>query len=84
MKRARGWASLDGNFWWGGIGAVNSIRNLDTRQTSSRIGGTVSIPYSKHQSVKISYSDGAYIRFGGTYQNVSAAWQYSWIGKNLR
>ena len=84
MKRARGWASLDGNFWWGGITAVNSIRNLDTRQTSSRIGATISIPYSKHQSVKISYSDGAYIRFGGNYQNVSAAWQYSWIGKNLR
>ena len=84
LKSSRGWASLDGNFWWGGIGAVNSIRNLDTRQTSSRIGATVSIPYSKHQSVKISYSDGAYIRFGGNYQNVSAAWQYSWIGKNLR
>lgn len=84
MKRARGWASLDGNFWWGGITSVNSIRNLDTRQTSSRIGATISIPYSKHQSVKISYSDGAYIRFGGNYQNVSAAWQYSWIGKNLR
>jgi hypothetical protein len=80
MKRARGWASLDGNFWWGGITSVNSIRNLDTKQTSSRIGATVSIPYSKHQSVKISYSDGAYIRFGGNYQNVSAAWQYSWIG----
>jgi hypothetical protein len=84
MKRARGWASLDGNFWWGGITAVNSIRNLDSKQTSSRIGGTVSIPYSKHQSVKISYSDGAYIRFGGNYQNVSAAWQYSWIGKSIR
>jgi len=84
MKRARGWASLDGNFWWGGITAVNSIRNLDTRQTSSRIGATVSIPYSKHQSVKIAYSDGAYIRFGGNYQNVSVAWQYSWIGKKIR
>jgi hypothetical protein len=84
MKRARGWASLDGNFWWGGITAINSIRNLETKQTSSRIGATISIPYSKHQSLKISYSDGAYIRFGGNYQNVSAAWQYSWVGKNIR
>src|SRR5271166_5466680 len=84
MKRSRGWASLDGNFWWGGITSVNSIRNLDTKQTSSRIGGTISIPYSKHQSVKISYSNGAYIRFGGNYQNVSVAWQYSWLGTNLR
>jgi len=84
MKRLRGWASFDGNFWWGGIASVNSIRNLDTQQTGSRIGGTISIPYSKHQSLKISYSDGAYIRFGGSYQNVSAAWQYSWIGTKWR
>ena len=84
LKGLRGWASLDGNFWWGGITAVNSIRNLDTKQTSSRIGATVSLPYSKHQSVKIAYSNGAYVRFGGNYQNVSVAWQYSFIGKNWR
>ena len=83
LKGISGWASLDGNFWWGGITAVNSIRNLETKQTSSRIGGTISLPYTKHQSVKIAYSDGAYIRFGGNYQNVSVAWQYSWVGKKL-
>jgi hypothetical protein len=81
LKGLRGWVSLDGNFWWGGITAVNSIRNLDTKQTSSRIGATLSLPYTEHQSLKIAYSDGAYIRFGGNYQNVSVAWQYSWIGK---
>ena len=79
LKALRAWASLDGNFWWGGITAVNSIRNLDSKQTSSRIGATVSLPYTRHQSVKIAYSDGAYIRYGGNYQNVSVAWQYSWI-----
>jgi len=31
--------------------------------------------------VKVSYSDGTYIRFGGNYQNVSAAWQYYWMGR---
>lgn len=80
MKSIRGWASLDGNFWWGGTTTVRNISNPDTRQTSSRIGGTLSIPYSKHQSVKVAYSDGTYTRFGGNYQNVSVAWQYSWIG----
>jgi hypothetical protein len=67
--------ALDDSFWWGGVGAVNSIRSLDTKQANSRIGGTVSIPYSKHQSVKILYGDVAYLRFGGNYQNVSLAWQ---------
>src|SRR5271169_5353104 len=81
FRRARLWCSLDGNFWWGGITAVNSIRNLDTKQTSSRIGATVSLPVSKRQSIKVAYSDGAYIRFGGNYQNVSVAWQYSWFGR---
>jgi hypothetical protein len=78
--KARAWVSLDGNFWWGGITALNGIRNLATKQTGSRIGGTVSLPITKHQSIKVAYSDGTYIRFGGNYQNVQVAWQYSWIG----
>jgi hypothetical protein len=36
--------------------------------------------FKKHQSLKVSYSDGAYVRFGGNYQSVSVAWQYSWLG----
>jgi hypothetical protein len=46
-----------------------------------RIGGTVSIPLTKHQSVKFSYSDGEFARIGGTFQTVSVAWQYSWLGR---
>jgi hypothetical protein len=79
FKRLRGWASLDANFWWGGVGTLNGIRDLDTRQTSSRIGGTISMPFTKHQSLKIAYSVGTYSRFGGNYQNLQIAWQYSWL-----
>jgi hypothetical protein len=75
------WVSLDGNFWVGGITSLNGIRNLESKQTDSRIGGTFSVPVSKHQSLKFSYSNGTYIRFGGNYQNVSVAWQYSWLGR---
>jgi hypothetical protein len=78
--KPRLWVSLDGNFWAGGITSLSSVQNLQTKQTGSRIGGTASFPISKHQSMKVSYSDGTYIRFGGNYQNVSVAWQYSWIG----
>jgi hypothetical protein len=83
-KALRSWASLDCNFWFGGVTTLNGIRNLDSKQTGSRIGGTFSYPLSKHQSVKVSYSDGTYIRFGGNYQNVQVAWQYSWIGTQIR
>jgi hypothetical protein len=77
----RTWISLDGNFWFGGVTSLNNIPNLETRQTSSRIGATGSIRLSRYQSLKFSYSDGAYVRFGGNYQSVSVAWQYAWIGR---
>ena len=79
--KPRLWASLDGNFWFGGSTSVDGVPNPLSRQANSRIGGTVAIPITKHQSLKFSYSDGTYIRFGGNYQNISAAWQYSWLGR---
>jgi Putative MetA-pathway of phenol degradation len=79
--KPRLWASLDGNFWFGGKTTVSGIQNPLSEQTNSRLGGTFSVPITKHQSLKFSYSNGTYIRFGGNYQNVSAAWQYSWLGK---
>ena len=79
--KPRLWLSLDGNFWFGGRTSLNGVENTNTLQTSSRIGVTASIPLNKHQSLKVSYNDGTYIRFGGNYQNVSVAWQYSWLGR---
>ncbi len=79
--KPRLWFSLDGNFWFGGQTSLNGIADLNTRQTSSRIGVTASLPVTKHQSVKFSYNNGAYTRFGGDYQNISAAWQYSWVSR---
>jgi hypothetical protein len=77
----RFWFSLDGNYWRGGTTSLNGVENPLTIQGNSRIGATASVPFTNHQSVKVSYSDGAYIRFGGNYQNVSVAWQYSWLGR---
>src|SRR5271169_863106 len=79
--KPRLWLSLDGNFWWGGVTSLSGIQNLATKQTGSRLGGTVSFPISKHQSIKASYSNGTFISFGGNYQSVSVAWQYSWLGR---
>jgi Putative MetA-pathway of phenol degradation len=79
--KPRLWASLDGNYWFGGKTSINGIQNPLSEQSNSRLGGTVAIPITKHQSLKVSYSNGTYIRYGGNYQNVSAAWQYSWLGK---
>ncbi len=79
--KLRLWFSLDGNFWFGGVTSLSGIANPATRQTSSRIGVTGAVPVSKHQTLKVSYNNGTYIRFGGDYQNLSVAWQYSWLGR---
>ena len=78
--KPRLWVSLDGNFWFGGKTSLNGVQNPVTLQRSSRVGATGSVPLTKHQSIKISYSNGAYVSYGGNYQNVSLAWQYSWVG----
>jgi hypothetical protein len=78
--KPRLWASLDGNFWAGGRSSLNDVPKQD-KHRDSRAGVTVSIPFTRHQSVKLSYSRGTYITIGGNYHTISTAWQYSWIAK---
>jgi hypothetical protein len=78
--KPRLWISLDANYWRGGETSLNGNANPTTLQRNSRVGATASIPISKHQSLKFSYDNGAYISFGGNYQTISVAWQYSWLG----
>ncbi|MBP1596668.1 MAG: hypothetical protein H6Q05_2045 [Acidobacteria bacterium] len=77
--KPRLWVSLDGNFWYGGRTSLNGVQNPATLQQNSRLGGTGSIPITRRQSIKMSYSHGTYVRFGGNFHNLSVAWQYSWI-----
>lgn len=79
--RPRLWASLDGNFWVGGRSRLNGVENPNTLQRNSHVGSTVSVPVSRRQSFKLSYNRGAYVIYGGNYQNISVGWQYSWLGK---
>jgi hypothetical protein len=79
--KPRLWVSFDANFWFGGSTSLNGAINEATHQRNSRIGATASIPLSRRQAIKLSYSNGAYIRYGGNYQNVSIGWQYSWLGR---
>jgi hypothetical protein len=71
--KPRLWASLDGNYWFGGKTSVNGVQNPLPQESSSCLGGTVSVPISRHQSLKFNYNNGTYIRFGGNYQSLSAA-----------
>jgi hypothetical protein len=79
--KPRLWVSLDGNYWFGGSTSLNGVQNPGTLQRNSRVGLTASVPLSRHQSMKISYNDGAYIKYGGSFQNISVAWLYTWLGR---
>jgi len=79
--KPRLWMSFDANFWVGGTTSLNGKENALTQQKNSRLGGTVSVPIGRHQALKFSFSDGAYISYGGNYKNVSMGWQYSWLGR---
>jgi hypothetical protein len=79
--KPRLWVSFDGNFWRGGTATLNGVENPTTEQRNSRIGGTVSVPMTKHQALKCTYNNGAYIKYGGNFQNISVGWQYSWYGR---
>ncbi|HVN44535.1 MAG TPA: transporter [Steroidobacteraceae bacterium] len=76
--RPRLWISLDANFWSGGEASLNGVSNPSSYQRASRIGITASIPLSAHNSIRLSYNDGAYTRNTGSYHSISAAWQYGW------
>ena len=78
------WVSIDANYWWGGAITTNGKYNALTNQKNSRVGMTAAIPLTAHQSLKFSFSDGAYIRYGGNYHSYSLAWQYGWVGSKWR
>ncbi|HTT20130.1 MAG TPA: transporter [Candidatus Sulfotelmatobacter sp.] len=78
--KPRLWVSLDANYWWGGATSLNGVENQLTDQKSSQIGVTAAFPVTRSQTIKFSYSTGAYVRYGGNYRTVSVAWQYGWIG----
>ena len=75
------WVSFDANYWYGGRLRLNGVEKPGSLLSDSRMGVTGSIRVTRHNSLKLSYSDGIYIRLGGNYQTVSVAWQYSWLGR---
>jgi hypothetical protein len=72
------WASLDGNFWFGGKTSFNGVENPETQAANSVIGFSFSVPVPKtrRQSLKLSYSNGVHTQFGPDSRNIAVAWQY--------
>jgi hypothetical protein len=78
------WISGDLNYWYGGRFSVNGAENAGTLEANSRVGVTASVPVRQRQSLKLSYSDGVVVRYGGKFQVLSVGWQYTWFGAPSR
>jgi hypothetical protein len=75
----RMWAAFDANYYTGGRTTTNGVAEADL-QRNSRVGGTLAVPVTKHQSIKFNYSTGARTNIGASFNTIGVAYQYTWGG----
>jgi len=78
IKR-RMWVGFNANFYRGGTTTVDGNVNLDL-QENSRYGITLALPVTRHDSLKLSYSRGAFTTIGADFQAFGVALQHLWGG----
>jgi hypothetical protein len=72
------WAAFDATWYSGGRTSVDGVKKGDL-QRNSRVGATLSMPFARRQSLKISGSSGATTRIGADFNTVGIAWQLTWF-----
>jgi hypothetical protein len=77
--RRQMWFAVDATWYQGGAGYVNNS-SPSASQNNTRLGATLSLPLSKRQSLKVSYSAGATARTGSNFDSIGVAWQFRWFG----
>ena len=80
---SRVWLAFDAT-WYGGGESTVDAGPPSARQEGTRIGGTVSVPIAKAQSLKISASTGVSVRTGTDFDTVLVAWQIRWFDRTNR
>jgi hypothetical protein len=73
------WVSLNSNFYYGGRTTLDGHLNVDL-QKNSRLGGTLSLPLSRHDSLRVAVSRGAYTTIGADFTSLSVAYSHFWGG----
>ncbi|HEY2796453.1 MAG TPA: transporter [Thermoanaerobaculia bacterium] len=72
------WLAADFTWYSGGAAHIDDGPPVG-RQDNTRVGGTLSIPLGRHQSVKFAYSRGASVRVGQNFETFGMAWQVRWF-----
>jgi hypothetical protein len=68
------WASLDFNYYTGGRQTIAGNELVDV-QNSSRIGGTVVVPFKGRHAVKVGYATGLFAEFGTDFDQFLVSYQ---------
>lgn len=71
------WAAFDFTYYGGGKTRVDNIAATENIE-STRAGGTLALPLSRYQSLKLFGSTGTTTRIGSDFDLVGLAWQYRW------
>lgn len=71
------WAALSYTYFEGGKTQIDGKPGNDLQQ-NTRIGGTVSVPLSRYQSVKFTASNGVSARTGNNFTLFALSWQTRW------
>jgi hypothetical protein len=72
------WAAFDATWYAGGRTSVDGVKKGDL-QRNSRVGATLSLPFARRHSLKISGSTGATTRIGADFKTIGVAWQLTWF-----
>jgi outer membrane putative beta-barrel porin/alpha-amylase len=72
------WFAVDSTWYGGGAVRVNQ-GSPASRQSSTRLGATLSVPLVSHNSLKIAYSSGVTARTGSNFAAISISWQHVWF-----
>ena len=73
------WAALDATYYAGGRTTVDGEKSGEHPE-NVRLGVTAALSMSRHQSIKLYGSTGAYNRTANDFWAVGIAWQYRWGG----
>jgi hypothetical protein len=72
------WAAFDVTYYGGGSTTQNGMSKND-QISNVRYGVTLSLPTGKRSSLKMAFSDGAYILYGANFYTISVGWAYLWF-----
>ena len=73
--KPRLWLAVNGTWYRGGAAQVDEGDPVGS-VNNSRVGATLSIPATRRQSLKISYSSGMTVRAGTDFRTVAVAYQF--------